>query len=252
MADLWIPGVPIDVGNWHGYHTCRPEVSCHRTYGGWGGDYSVIKSGGLAHLLIGKNEGQWCQFAPANVVQYHDAVNVGYGVEITGVNEEDFTDWQVRCMAYCLPQLERMIGVPRVYSDGSEGWVDVNYWNGWHSHHHIIPSNGGSQHTNLWKRSDWDRILQLVQGGSTPAPEEEEDYMITLIQYAGHPEGYRPTYRIEVHEGKMYRVILTTPQLLAIAHSGACKTVGWGVPVIKVLDANDFSQFMDVPPGGLD
>lgn len=174
MADLWIPGVPIDVGNWHGYHVCKPEVTCHRTYGAWGGDYSVIKSGGLAHLLIGKEEGQWCQFAPANVVQWHDAVNVGYGVEITGINEDDFTAWQLRATAYCMPHLEAMISVPRRYSDGSDGWVDVNSWSGWHSHNMIIPSNGGSQHTNIWKRSDWDKIVALVSGVSTADGEEDE------------------------------------------------------------------------------
>lgn len=193
MADLWIPGVPIAEGNWHGYHNCRPEVTCHRTYGGWGGDYSVIQSEGLAHLLIGKQEGQWVQFAPANVVQWHDAVNVGYGIEMTGVNEDDFTDWQVRCVAYVMPHLEAMIGVPRVYSDGSEGWVDVNYWAGWHSHNMIIPSGGGSQHTNIWKRSDWDRVLQLVQGSTAPAQKKAMEEMIYHNKDVHDPDGNTAT-----------------------------------------------------------
>ncbi len=169
-ANDFIPGSPIDRGNWHGSRTCRPQVTCHRTYGFWPGDYSVIKNGGLAHLLIGKEEGQWVQFAPPNVVQWHDAVNTGYGIEITGKNEEDFTDWQIRCVAYVVPFLEEMINVPRLYSDGSDGWVNVQNWNGWHSHHHIIPSNGGSQHTNLWKVSDWEKIVGSIGGYITPSP----------------------------------------------------------------------------------
>lgn len=194
MGDLWIPGVPIDVGVWHGEHVCRPEVTCHRTYGAWGGDYSTIKYNGLAHLLIGKDEGQWVQFAPANIVQWHDAVNVGYGIEVTGINEDDMTDWQVRCLAYCMPQLENMIGVPRVYSDGSDGWVDVNYWNGWHSHNMIIPSGGGSQHTNLWKRSDWDRIIQLVEGtGAKPPKPKETKHMIYHVVANHDPDANTPT-----------------------------------------------------------
>jgi hypothetical protein len=183
-ANDYIPGIPIDPGNWHGSQICRPQVTCHRTYGAWAGDYSVIKSNGLAHLLIGKYEGQWVQFAPPNIRQYHDAVNVGYGVEITGINEEDFTDWQLRCMAYVVPWLEAMIGVPRLYSDGSDGWVDVNYWNGWHSHNMIIPSNGGSQHTNLWKVSDWQKIVNLVQGQDPiqPAPRKKGDSMLYVAE----------------------------------------------------------------------
>lgn len=203
MPELWIPGIPIDVGNWHGEHVCRPQVTCHRTYGAWGGDYSVIKSNGLAHLLIGKFEGQWVQFAPANIVQWHDAVNVGYGIEITGVNEEDFTDWQLRCMAYVVPQLERLIGVPRVYSDGSDGWVDVNYWNGWHSHNMIIPSGGGSQHTNLWKVSDWEKIVAQVEG-QDPIQEAPPRKKGNTVLYLAESDGFfapRGSFWLEAGHG---------------------------------------------------
>lgn len=184
-ANDYIPGVPIDEGNWHGSHICHAQVTCHRTYGGWGGDYSVIKNNGLAHLLIGKEEGQWVQFAPPNIVQWHDAVNTGYGIEMTGVNEDDFTDWQIRCVAYVMPWLEQMIGVPRRYSDGSDGWVDITTWDGWHSHHHIIPSNGGSQHTNLWKVSDWEKIVATVGGVQPSSGERKDNSMLYIAESDG-------------------------------------------------------------------
>lgn len=243
MADLWIPGVPIDVGNWHGYHTCRPEVTCHRTYGAWGGDYSVIKSGGLAHLLIGKEYGQWVQFAPANVVQWHDAVNVGYGIEVTGINEDDFTDWQVACVAYCMPQLEAMIGVPRRYDDGSlEGWVDVNYWNGWHSHNLIIPSSG-TQHTNLWKFSDWNRVLAQVAGGSSPSISSEVDMQRPLLAYPGFPgQLFILAEDKDQAVGLRRKGPLSATQISGLAASGSLEFAG-GYPVVKTVNADQFTVF---------
>lgn len=157
----------------------------HRTYGGWGGDFSVIKSGGLAHLLIGKEEGQWVQFGPTEALFYHcNGANDGYGLELTGVNEDDFTDWQIRCLRYVVPLLNQEIGVPLVYSDGSDGWVNGHAFVGFHSHNRILTDDGTSQHTNLWKRSDWDKV---VAASALPT---KEGKMIRYIKCSKHPDSF--------------------------------------------------------------
>lgn len=243
MSDLWIPGIPIDPGVWHGEMVCRPEVTCHRTYGGWAGDYATIKNNGLAHLLVGKEEGQWVQFAPANIRQWHDSQNVGYGIEITGVNEDDFTAWQIRCMQYVVPQLHNMICVPVHYDDGSiEGWVDVNTWNGFHSHNCIIPSSG-TQHTNLWKMSDWDKI---VAGASAPGVDwaaiaaagrkriqEAQDTMGYLLKHADRPQVYF------VVGGRALKVP-SVAAIMTLINEGKVLPVPKGAPVAPGGSWNDW------------
>lgn len=167
----WIPGIPIDSGaTIHGYRTSRPMVTCHRTYGYWPGDYSVIQSGGLAHLLIGPDEGQWVQFAPSEGLMYHcNGSNDGYGVEVGGTNADRMTDWQLRCLRYVVPQLAALIGVPPVYSDGSDGWVNGHTYVGWHAHNGILTDDGSAQHTNLWTIDDWHQIVAPTE--AAPAVE---------------------------------------------------------------------------------
>ncbi len=179
----WIPGVPTTDANIHGYRTSRPMAVCHRTYGGWGGDYSVIQSGGLAHLLVGKEEGQWVQFGPTEALMYHcNGANDGYGIEMTGVNEDDFTDWQVRCLRYIVPWLSQNIGVPMTYSD--QGWINGHTYVGFHSHNGILTDDGSSQHTNLWKMSDWAKV---VQGAPTGSVEEDDDVKTMYISKKSEP-----------------------------------------------------------------
>lgn len=167
----YIPGVPIAEGNIHGYRPCRPMVVGHRTYGGWGGDYAVIQNEGLAHLLIGKDEGQWAQFGPTEALFYHcNGANDGYGIEMTGINEDDFTDWQIRCLQYVVPWLNVNLACPLRYSDGSDGWVNGHYYVGFHSHRSILTDDGTAQHTNLWKVSDWNKVV----AAQPPAPKHKE------------------------------------------------------------------------------
>ena len=179
----YLPGIPIADANIHGYRPCRPCVICHRTYGGWGGDYAVIQSEGLAHLLIGKDEGQWVQFGPPNALFYHcNGANDGYGIEVTGTNEDDFTDWQIRCLRYVVPLLSSVIGVPQTYDDNA--WVNGHTYVGFHSHNGVSTDDGTSQHTNIWKRSDWDKIV-LPAAPAPVAAQHRDGEMIYIAEDDG-------------------------------------------------------------------
>lgn len=158
-------------------------VVLHRTYGSWPGDYAVISRGGLCHLLIGKDEGQWVQFDGLDGLQYHCGSNWwGWAVEFSGVNEEPLTEWQIRAGGYVIRKGAELTNIPLVYDDGQSGWTPTPVY-GFHAHAGVVPDGGGSQHTNTITNQDWARLIGVPPSAPspTPTPTPEEDDMAQFV-----------------------------------------------------------------------
>lgn len=149
----WMPGCPQDPGVFHG--DLKPiAIVLHRTYGAWGGDYSVGKQG-IFHFLLGKDEGNWVQFAPTEVVQYHcNGANFkAVGIEIEGTNDDPLTSWQLARLGDVLDWLHAEHGIPLDYLDPNSvapASVHVNDGNfrGVISHVSVATDDGSQQHTD--------------------------------------------------------------------------------------------------------
>jgi hypothetical protein len=174
----FVPGCPIDdVG---GYGPLTPiAVVLHRTYGQWPGDYSVIKRGKLCQILIGKEPGQWVQFASTDQVHYHcNGANFrAFGVELTGVNEDPLTDWQVQRLHDVLVYASSAHGIPLDYLDPASVplasvWVNGGGFRGVLSHVSVRTDDGSSQHTDAISSADYARAFGTTTGGIDLTPEE--------------------------------------------------------------------------------
>lgn len=168
---------PQDQGRTYGFLS-PVAVVLHRTYGQWGGDYSVIKNGGLAHFLIGKFDGQWVQFADTNEVQYHcNGANFkAIGIELTGTNDDPLTDWQTTKLGDVLRFLRSAHGIPLTYVDpavtpAASIWVNGGGFSGVISHESVRTDDGSAQHSDEVATVDYSRALS----GAIPAPPKKDD-----------------------------------------------------------------------------
>lgn len=162
----WMSALPHDLTNGHGDLSPIAAV-CHRTYGGWSGDYAVGKGarGPIGfHFLVGKEAGQWVQFTSTDEVCYHAKGANGWsvGVEVTGTNEDPFTDWQVAACAQIVAWLHETHGIPLDYVDAGRAGPRA----GFVAHNAVA----GSDHGDRWG-ANWDRIVAAT-GGVDVTPEE--------------------------------------------------------------------------------
>ncbi len=169
MADTILPSIPYDPGPTHGPLTFGAAV-CHRTYGSWGGDYGVGKGsrGGISfHFLVGKDDGQWVQFAPVDRLCYHAAGANGdtVGIEVSGKNGDDFTDWQVEKVGEIVQWLNSEHGLPLVYRQS--GRIPSETWHGFLAHNAVA----GSTHTDYWTPGDWAKVSAGTPAIPPPPPE---------------------------------------------------------------------------------
>lgn len=179
----FVPGCPIDdVG---GYGPLAPiAVVLHRTYGQWGGDYSVIRRGKLCQVLIGKEQGQWVQFASTEQVHYHcNGANFqAFGIELTGVNEDPLTQWQEARLHDVLTYAHDAHGIPLDYLDPNSVapasvWVNGGGFRGVISHDSVRTDDGSSQHTDLVTVADYTAALNPQEDDMTP---EEHNLLVSL------------------------------------------------------------------------
>lgn len=143
----------------------------HRTYGAWQGDYSVGKNapGGTSfHFLVGKEDGQWVQFADTNAKCGHapGANSSSIAIEFTGRNEQPLTEWQKRAGAWIIAATSSHHGIPLTYYDGQRRTVV----SGWTNH----ASVAGSDHSDRVTPGDWEQMLAMIHpppAPVTPAPD---------------------------------------------------------------------------------
>lgn len=156
---MWIVGIPRRPASTYGSLVPWAGV-LHRTYGNWAGDLAV----GLGsrapigfHLLVGPGDGQWVQFAPLTRLCYHakGANSWAFGVEVTGRNEDPFTDWQVRACAHIIRESSIGLGIPLTYYDSGR----MGQRRGFVAHNAVA----GSDHTDRWG-DNWSRVLAALGG----------------------------------------------------------------------------------------
>jgi hypothetical protein len=188
----FVPGCPIDdVG---GYGPLTPiAVVLHRTYGQWAGDYSVIRSGKLCQVLIGKEQGQWVQFASTDVVHYHcNGANFrAFGIELTGTNEDPLTPWQVARLGDVLRYANEAHGIPLTFLDPdavppASVWVNGGGFRGVISHVSVRTDDGSSQHTDAVTGQAF--AVALGDDTSTRIPEDMSDMIYFTVKAPGSAE----------------------------------------------------------------
>jgi len=182
------------IGTWpqddaadHGALPTVNAVTLHRTYGEWPGDYGVIKSQGLAHFLIGQEEGQRVQFADTSRVQWHcNGSNFkSIGVELTGTNDDPLTDWQVRSLSEVLRFAQAAHGVPidafvnPFTTPPASIWVNGGGFFGVICHVSVKTDDGSSQHTNLVTPGDYAKAVLV--GTPAPTPEKDDEPMLYVF-----------------------------------------------------------------------
>lgn len=172
-----IPGCPQDPVPEKRPFVAPAPIACvlHRTYGGWAGDYQVIKANGTCQILIGKEPGQWVQFMDTRSIAYHcnGANFYAVGVELTGVNEDVLTDWQVQCLHAVIETLAAEHNIPKTYLDPDSvppASVHVNdgTFKGYISHRSVQTDDGSQQHTDMITVADWYRT-ETQEEDLTPA-----------------------------------------------------------------------------------
>ena len=170
-----MPGCPQDPGVYHG--PLNPQaIVLHRTYGAWGGDYSVGKQG-IFQFLLGKDEGNWVQFAPTEIVQYHcNGANFrAFGIEIEGTNEDALTDWQLARLGDILRWANTEHGIPLVYQDPAVTppasiWVNQSNFTGVISHVSVQTDDGSQQHTDEIDLATFNRAVAADSPVPAPTP----------------------------------------------------------------------------------
>lgn len=188
-----LAGCPQDVGVSYGY--LDPiAIVLHRTYGQWPGDYSVIKGNGLAHFLIGQQDGQWVQFVDTNQVTYHcNGANFkAVGIELTGTNDDPLTAWQEARLGDVLQFLHAAHGIPLDYTDPSSVapasiWVNGGGFRGVISHDSVRTDDGTAQHSDLVTVPDYNAAV-------APAPKPPEEFY-DMVLYKTTDDGKDTYYR---------------------------------------------------------
>lgn len=177
------PGCPYDSGD---AGIGRPidvrTVTLHRTIGRWPGDYSVGKhrdhNSGTFQWLIGQDDGQWVQFYPANSFCSHAAGSneAGPGIEISGQNGEDLTDWQVDALGRILRWLRDEWHVAPTFTDGDPRvWIDTVGPAGFVTHRHVAyPPRPSLHHYDYITDDEFTRALAPAP---VPDPPKKDDTM---------------------------------------------------------------------------
>ena len=149
-------------------------VVLHRTVGRWPSDLSIGTHGGRPgyvsfHFLVGQDDGQWTQFAPVDVLCNHAAGANGwaFGIEISGMPDEELTGWQIERVAAILRWARDEWGIPLDKYDGSQGRIGA--WNGVIDHRHIA-APPGTAHADGVEDADWARICAAIGQPVIPAP----------------------------------------------------------------------------------
>ncbi len=164
-------------------------IVLHRTYGAWGGDYSVGHQG-IFHFLLGKDQGRWVQFAPTEIVQYHcNGANFrAVGIEIEGTNDDALTDWQSAKLGDVLHWLHAEHGIPLDYLDPNSvapASVSVNHSNfrGVISHVSVATDDGSSQHTDEIPVAAFQAAIG--NAGPAPAPGQNRSDDVVFLEETG-------------------------------------------------------------------
>lgn len=163
---MYVNGVPFDAARKTNGDLNPVAGVLHRTYGRWPGDYSVGKNapnGTSFHFLVGKEEGQWVQFADTLRKCGHapGANSTAIAIEFTGRNEEPLTDWQSRAGSWIIAATSDAHGIAREYYNGPRRPCTA----GWTTHASVL----GSDHSDTVTRQDWDAMA--ARWAPAPAPE---------------------------------------------------------------------------------
>lgn len=149
-------------------------VVLHRTVGRWPGDLSIGTHGGSQgyvsfHFLVGQDAGQWTQFAPVDVLCNHaaGANDWSFGIEISGMPDEELTAWQIERVAAILRWARDEWGIPLDKYDGSQGRIGA--WSGAIDHRHIA-APPGLAHSDGVEDPDWERICAAIGQPIPPGP----------------------------------------------------------------------------------
>lgn len=176
-------------------------VTLHRTYGAsYGGDYGTIRNNGNSYsgaggcqFLIGQNPGERVQFGDTTTVLYHcNGSNFkSFGVEITGTNPDELTDWQVASLAEVLAVARDVHGIPLDYCDPyltphASVWVNGGGFRGVISHTSVATDNGTGQHTDLVTPEDFNRAVARIGGVPAPEPPHPEPTKGAGDMWVGH------------------------------------------------------------------
>lgn len=155
----WMDGPTRTVTKTHGGIDPIAAI-CHRTYGSVAGDLAVMQGArdGIGfHLLVGPSTGQWWQGADTNRKCWHaaGANDWSVGIEVTGSNDDPFTDWQVWACGQIVAWLHDVHDIPLVYYDsGREGRRP-----GFVAHNAVARSDHGDR----WA-DNWDRVVATIEG----------------------------------------------------------------------------------------
>lgn len=173
------PGVPFDPGMWPQGGLSASAVILHRTYGSWGGDYSVGKGTGREgigfHFLVGRDDGNVMQFYDTATKCSHasGANSWSVGIEFEGTNDEPLTENQLYWGGEIIRWLTGDVGLSlAAYYDGPRKGESEEYRG-----HRTVE---GSDHGDYITRSDYDK---MIAGGDPLA--EEEDTMQLIPEFAG-------------------------------------------------------------------
>jgi len=235
----WIDGWPHDPTPPKG--SLSPQaVVLHRTYGGYGGDYSVGKQG-IFQFLIGQQVGQYVQFMSTESVAYHcNGANFrAFGVELTGTNEDALTDWQVEKLGEIL-HYAAGLGIPLTYQDPlttAPASISVNHsgFVGVISHISVMTDDGTAQHTDLTTPADYARAVGNTPAPTPPVPQEDIDMYIVsnpaakADKYVVGEAGKRHIKSVEEYDW------LKGP-----------KPLGGGVQVIDTITQNWFDSIKEI------
>lgn len=161
----WMPDIPHDQAEPKG--TLNPRaIVLHRTYGQWAGDYAVIKRDSLCQFLIGKLDGQWVQFMDTTSVAYHcnGANFMAVGVELTGINDDPLSDWQISQLNEVLTYLHDLHHIPLSYlnpimTKPASIWVNGGGYQGVIAHLNVKTDNNTAQHTDYVSALDYSRVI---------------------------------------------------------------------------------------------
>lgn len=189
--DPWMPDIPRRTNT----HILNPAtrlvptaVVLHRTYGRWAGDMQTLLKGRVpsCHFLVGKDQGNWCQMVPANILANHTAGANSWaiGVELEGKNDEPLTDWQVACTATIAKWVRGTFGIPYMFMTGEKR---VTKHLGWLSHANVETSPR-MRHYDKVSAEDWLRISYAIGSNvvtptnpSAPSTETKPMYVPPLI-----------------------------------------------------------------------
>jgi hypothetical protein len=139
------------------------------------GDSQYIENHGLAHYVVGEDDGEWEQLVDDEFFTAHcnGANRRAIGVEFSRTYAgQELTDWQV----YALSQLQQDFyarhWIPVVYLNPDTTayasiWVNGGGYEGWISHCNVRTDDSSQQHFDYIQYADWQKAMQ-PQGDDMP------------------------------------------------------------------------------------